>query len=135
MSNEKSLVCNSCVKDEILKGEIVLRSTKGTCTYCGTEDTFCIPLEELATRIDEVLQSNYTMSNHGYIPVVELIAELAGLSAELSEEVRCVLEPISFRDHWEDGLWEDGLWDVGPYDSTAFYDESRPSELAAHARC
>ena len=133
--------CYGCISDPFLADEVMETGISDLCSYCGhTRQAF--GLEQLADRIDEVLQRDFERTpdepdfldtiflREGLLddwipdgaPVMNVISDIAGLSEEIAEDVR---DTLSDRNHYT--AIRDGGED--PYDDQAYYDERRPDDL------
>ena len=119
-------VCHDCIGDPFLADEVKGKGSNGLCGYCGKKRK-ALTLEKLAERIHEVLQEHFRLSHietpwsgSGY-PVIDLIADMAGLDEKVADDVRAFLsEPYEYE------AMTDGA--ENPYYSDAHYEEHRPDE-------
>ena len=130
MIREKATVrvCHDCIGDSFLADEVKEKGHRGLCGYCGKRRK-ALMLEKLAERIHEVLQEHFRLSRNeipwrqsGY-PVVDLIANMAGLDEEIADDVRALLSEPHEYEAMTDGA-------ENPYDSDAHYEELHPDELS-----
>ena len=128
MTGEKDTVrvCHDCIGDSFLADEVKEKGSRGLCSYCGKRRK-SLTLEKLAERIHEVLQEHFRLTlnetpwrRSGY-PVVDLIANMAGLDEEIANNVRALLSEPHEYEAMTDGA-------ENPYDSDAHYEEHRPDE-------
>ena len=119
-------VCHDCIGDSFLADEVKEKGSRGLCGYCGKRRK-ALTLEKLAERIHEVLQEHFRLSlnetpwrRSGY-PVVDLIANMAGLDEEIADDVRALLSEPHEYEAMTDGA-------ENPYDSDAHYEELSPDE-------
>ena len=119
-------VCHDCIGDSFLADEVKEKGSRGLCGYCGKRRK-ALTLEKLAERIHEVLQEHFRLSlnetpwrRSGY-PVVDLIANMAGLDEEIADDVRVLLSEPHEYEAMTDGA-------ENPYDSDAHYEELSPDE-------
>lgn len=124
--NDTVLVCHDCISDSFLADEVKEKGSRGLCGYCGKRRK-ALTLEKLAKRIDEVLEEHFRLSfnetpwgRSGY-PVVDLIADMAGLDEEIANDVTAFLSKPHEYEAMTDGA-------ENPYDSDAHYEELRPDE-------
>ena len=133
----KVRVCSSCVGERFLSAEIRSRGDEGICFYCKDEArTFSI--DELADEISAAFRDHYYLTNsdpdmieyhawmdeeinydweRGGYPVTDVIADAAGVTNEVAEDIRLVFEERDV---------DDDLSSVGydkPFDSEAYYAE------------
>ena len=126
-------VCNNCVKDPILSGEIKEQGKYGICDNCGKPGETTV-LKDLAERIHHVLQEHFRLTP-GYPeepmelflykedkwerrgdPTDILISDIAGLDEPISEELVSLLSEKHTYEEAKDGV-------ENPYDSDAMYEE------------
>ena len=126
-------VCNNCVKDPILSGEIKEQGKYGICDHCGKPGETTV-LKDLAERIHLVLQEHFRLTP-GYPeepmelflykedkwerrgdPTDILISDIAGLDEPISEELVSLLSEKHTYEEAKDGV-------ENPYDSDAMYEE------------
>ena len=128
MTGEKDTVrvCHDCIGDSFLADEVKEQGSRGLCSYCGKRRK-SLMLEKLAERIHEVLQEHFRLTlnetpwrRSGY-PVVDLIANMAGLDEEIADDVRALLSEPHEYEAMTDGA-------ENPYDSDAHYEELSPDE-------
>lgn len=135
---ESKHVCHCCTKDRILADEIETAGSVISCSYCGVPRK-AFDLYDLATRIHGVVQEQFqrTSSEPNWYesillkermldfwvpdgePVTDVIAEVAGLSEEIAEDVTAEL---SGRYAYEAAKYGE----ENPYDSEAYYEEREP---------
>ncbi len=115
--NDTVLVCYDCIGDSFLADEVKEKGNRGLCSYCGKKRK-ALTLEKLAERIHEVLQEHFRLSfnetlweRSGY-PVIDLIADMAGLDEEVADDVRALLSKPYEYEAMTDGA-------ENPYDSDA----------------
>ena len=125
MTREKYTVrvCHDCIGDSFLADEVKEKGSRGMCGYCDKRRK-TLTLEKLAERVHEVLQEHFRLTlnetRSGY-PVMDLIANIAGLDEEIADDVRALLyEPHEYE------AMTDGA--ENPYDSDAHYEELSPDE-------
>ncbi len=123
-------VCHDCIGDSFLADEVKEKGSRGLCGYCGKRRK-ALTLEKLAERIHEVLKEHFRLSlnetpwrRSGY-PVVDLIANMAGLDEEIADDVRALLSEPHEYEAMTDGA-------ENPYDSDAHYEELSPDEWGFH---
>ena len=128
MTREKYTVrvCHDCIGDSFLADEVKEKGSRGMCGYCDKRRK-ALTLEKLAERIHGVLQEHFRLSlnetpwrRSGY-PVVDLIANMAGLDEEIADDVRALLSEPHEYEAMTDGA-------ENPYDSDAHYEELSPDE-------
>lgn len=104
-------VCDGCIHDEYLRGEIRRDGDRGLCHYCGTS-TKCISLGALSDRIEKAFAEHYARSpedptSYEYAmhndpecdysweregePVVDAIANAVGLAEQIASDVQQIL--------------------------------------------
>src|SRR6185369_2894458 len=108
----KLRVCSSCVGERFLSVEIRSRGDERVCSYCKDQErTFSI--DELADEISVAFRDHYFLTNsdpdiieyhawmddeisydweRGGYPVTDVIADAAGVTNEVAEDIRLVLE-------------------------------------------
>ncbi len=113
---ESQLVCSSCVGEKHLQHEMEITGADATCHYCG-EPGKCWTVEQLTDRVDKAFEQHYeqtaanpegveaTMANDPESSYewersgqqsADAIAEAAGVSEEIAEDVREVLSDRHF---------------------------------------
>ena len=125
--NDTVRVCHDCIGDSFLANEVKEKGSRGLCGYCGKRRK-SLTLEKLAERVHEVLQEHFRLTlnetRSGY-PVVDLIANIAGLDEEIADDVRALLSEPHEYEAMTDGA-------ENPYDSDAHYEELSPDEWGFH---
>jgi len=128
-------ICCDCVGESYLSAKIEKADERETCTYCETEDTPTISLEELADEIAGAFERHYEVTSteadgieyamskevgwdrHGD-PVADVISEAAKIDADPAEHVRLILE------HENDDFERAQMGEEGPFDEEAHYQEA-----------
>jgi hypothetical protein len=136
-------ICADCVGEPYLKAVIVARAETATCSYCENEGP-TEAIEDLADRVELAFESHYRRTStepdgleymlskdpessyrwerHGE-PVVDVIAEAAGIELEPAEDIRTILDERT-SSHDPDDAWEEP-----PFDSEAQYEPARLSDV------
>jgi len=133
----KLRVCSSCVGERFLSTEIRSRGDEGVCSYCK-DDSRTFSIDELADKILTAFRDHYYLTDsepdlieyhawmddeinyeweRGGYPVTDMIADAAGVTNEVAEDIRRVLE---------ERYADDEPSPVGydkPFDSEAHYAE------------
>jgi hypothetical protein len=129
-------ICSNCITDSFLSQKVRAEGEEATCSYCD-ETGSTITLADLADRIHDVLEKQfyptpsepegleYTLAKEGHWersgdPIVDVIAEVAGLDGNISEDIRACLSDSH-------GNPYDGGED--PYADDAQYAEQGPDDL------
>ena len=133
-------VCHACIGDPFLAGEVKEQGVRRLCSFCG-EIRGAVELEVLAERIHKVLYEHFELTpsqpadGYEYFlasegkwerrgdPVEFVIAEMAGLSEEISDQVRDLLSG------WHGGYRMIKQGGVDPYALDAFYEVREPNDL------
>ena len=102
-------LCRGCVEESYLRQEIKCEGSNRSCSYCqrGGEETYTVA--EIASRIRDAFSQHYRRTpeptfsegnllfgRNGY-PVVDVIADAAGIPEEAAQDVQMILED-EFRD-------------------------------------
>ena len=139
-NNTKKHICHECIGDEVLAEEVKEEGVLAQCSYCAKTDEV-ISLGEIADRIHEVLTEQFapTPSEPGGLDyvlmregigspwlrdgeyVTDVIAEVAGLSEQIANDVR---ESLSIF-HRHQAILEG---EEDPYDEVAQYEEREPND-------
>ena len=134
---ELALICHDCVGDPFLASEVREDGCRDECTYCG-ETREVVSLDDLASRIDPVLQEHfdrsyreprfyeYSLVHSGlWDPfrgdVDEAIASIACLDDDVGRDVRDLLS-----DRYAYAAHTDGA--ENPYEIGAEYVEKEPDD-------
>jgi hypothetical protein len=140
-SDDDTKVCIGCIGDSFLREEVRESAAEGTCSYCENDDRV-VALEDLAHHIHEVLQAQFDLTSSepvGYDyylakegrwnrpgdPVAVVIADMAGLDEEISEDIREHLSGIYGYRARKDG-------EEDPYGYEAQYEERGPNDYNFH---
>ncbi|GEL72331.1 RES domain-containing protein [Myxococcus virescens] len=135
-------ICSDCVGESYLKAVIVARAELATCSYCENEGP-TEAIEDLAARVELAFESHYRRTStepdgfeymmskdpessyewerHGE-PVVDVIAEAAGIELEPAEDIRAILDERTSSHDPRDA------WEEPPFDSEAQYEPARLSD-------
>lgn len=120
-------ICCHCIGETYLSEIVEVAGTVATCSYCGNDARPCITVEQLADRIEGAFErhysrtpehpdmyeslllsdkeSSYEFERHGD-PVLEVIAQAAGISEEVAGDVLAILEQ-RFASHEADQIGEE----------------------------
>ena len=137
-------VCHACIGDSFLAKQVVSEGTRAECRYCDRVSE-ALPLDELAERIHEVLQSHFeltpsvpegiefTLAREGLwerpgLLVADVIADIAGIDEKIATDVRELLS-----DRYGYRAIKDGEED--PYSSDACYEERGAEDTAWKMFC
>ena len=136
--NHTKRVCHACVGDQFLAKEVKERRVRGPCSYCG-EVREAVTLETLADRIHKVLDEHFElaptepeglyefMREHQGLwerrgdPVEYVIAEIAGLSEKIADDMTALLSDWHSYPAAKDG-------EEDPYGGEAMYEERGPED-------
>ena len=134
---ENKFVCHNCIGDEILSTEVSETGEYTQCSYC-CEVRNAWTIAKLSPRIAEVLESQFRLTTHDYVPIfraddkVDYESEGDSIDwticeiAEIDYEVACdVIEFLS--DFYAYEVIKYGETDY--YDSGAHYQELSPNDL------
>lgn len=139
-----SYVCPDCIGDRFLTKVVRGEGIRAACSYCNAVGE-ALPLDDLAQRIDEVLQDHfeltpnqptgyeYTLAKEGWwerpgYPVANVIADIAGVSEEIATGVMELLSG-----HYGYRAIKDG--EENPYSSDACYEEQGADDSAWKTFC
>ena len=118
-------VCHVCIEDPFLSKYVRQGGSRKLCSYCGeTHETRT--LKWLADRVHEVLEERFARPRGVFwkslgTPVEYVIAEIAGLSEEIADDVRALLS-----NRYGEAAVKDGEDD--PYGDDAEYEELEPND-------
>ena len=134
--SDDKYTCFTCIGDQFLSDEVKNKGTLALCSYCDhSREAFS--LDELADRIDKVLQEHfervtdepYWLHSLDWPPdgerVLDVISEIANLREEIAEDLADLL---SGRFHY----WAVKEGGDDPYDSETYYQERSPDDWNFH---
>ena len=151
-------VCYSCIEDTELADEVKYEGAVALCRYCG-ETREAIALNTLAVRVHEPLQEHFTLTPEDPVEPLDyflmrqgmwepegdqvgfVIAEIAGVSEEIADDVKGVLSGSwayyrSVKSGGEQLYDPDSLYEEREPEDWMYRDiwESFRTEIGSHAR-
>lgn len=116
---EELQICSRCIAEAYLKERVARDGRKGACSYCGLEGA-TTTLQVLADQVHDVFTACFVQTGDDGYEIEELISSTAGVSEDITRDVRSYLSDLHGHQAALDG--EDD-----PYAEEAYYEQGRPN--------
>lgn len=118
MKRAVEALCHHCIADPFLAHEIKAAGKRRSCMGCGRR-RLAVPLREVANRIDVAISENYVVNKADEgVDYADLVADVAGVSAEVGEAIQAALSAehaYDFARNGEENVYE-ATYDEAPLD-------------------